>query len=201
MQQETTLQLPQPNNELQLKQPSTTRLSPVSKQDMASIANRLDTDSEGAHRMATLEEAQAILSTSQPVLCSKSLATEIAGWIGKQMPKAANFGFELWLDDMARVLPGYPEVDVRLAFLDPVEGLRKTHKFLPDIPAVTKFLDDRRRRRGRILDNARKVVAYRESEDAKAAEPVETEDERRAMSRKLENLARSMRKLPAIELV
>jgi hypothetical protein len=113
------------------------------------------------------------------------------------MPKAANFGFELWLDDMARVLPGYPEVDVRLAFLDPVEGLRKTHTFLPDLPAVTKFLDDRRRRRGRILANAQKVIDRHKPEDG----PVMSEEERKVMARHIENVVRRYKGLPAIELV
>jgi hypothetical protein len=113
------------------------------------------------------------------------------------MPKTKDFDYQGWSDDMAYILPRYPEVDVKLAFLDPMDGLRRTHTFLPDVPAITAFLDERLKRRGRILANARKVIDRHKPEDG----PVMSEEERKAMGRKLENIVRGWKGLAAIELV
>jgi len=160
----------------------------------------LDTTSKlGLLEVITLAEANAIVSRGLPKICSGEKALGFARYMGKAMPTGEGTDFDIWFKDAAIIFSEYAEEDVRLTVEHPTKGIRAKQKWLPQPVDLIAFLDEIRNRHGRILANARYVVA----ELTKEPDPDFSPEHKAAMARKLENLARDLsnrRSLDAIEM-
>ena len=145
-----------------------------------------------------MAEANAIILQGLPKICSGEKALGFARYMGKAMPTGEGTDFDVWFKDAAIIFSEYAEEDVRLMVEHPMKGIRAKQKWLPQPVDLIDFLNDLRNRHGRIMSNARYVVA----ELTKEPKPDYSPGHKAAMTRKLENLARELtnrRSLDAIE--
>lgn len=106
----------------------------------------------------SVEDCRDLIALKPPRLCSAESAVELAEELARRMPTGPDTNKQDWIADMTVVFSNYAETDVRIAVTHPMEGLRATRKWLPDLPEVIAFLDAMAVRRARIVSNAKRVV-------------------------------------------
>ncbi len=116
----------------------------------------------------------------------------------KRMPTGPDTDRDIWLKDMTIVFAAHPRRDVEVMVMHPMQGMRARQKWLPTVDEVMAFLREQQVRRGRILTNARRVVA---DHDERAAEPVVSDLDRERFVAKWEEAKARMAANPYKEPV